>query len=345
LSLLAALLFLILTALPLQAGDHATAFVYHRFGDPRYPSTNITPDDFRKHLEILREEDYTVLTLGQVVKAMRSGKPLPERCAVLTVDDAYRSFLTGAMPLLREFDFPATLFVSTGTVGGADYLNWQELKSLAGEGIELGNHTADHLYLLDRSKGESEEAWLERLGADVLLAQNAFQKNLGLSPELFAYPYGEYDPEVRKLIEGLGFVGAAAQQSGVIAVSGDRYLLPRFPMGAGFVDPEVFRDKLLMKPLPLDVLTPQSPIVGVENPPLLRVRIDTGTSVALETLRCFVPGQQDPELVVVMGEDGVYEVRAGEPLQGRRSKYTLTASDSHGRQWFWFSQLWVFPRR
>jgi len=124
----AVLLLLILVPAPLQAADQATVFIYHRFGDPRYPSTNTSLGEFRAHLETLRQGGYQVLPLTEIVARLRGGQPLPERCVAISVDDAFRSFLSGAMPLLREYGYPATLFVNTGEVNGPDYLSWEELR-------------------------------------------------------------------------------------------------------------------------------------------------------------------------------------------------------------------------
>ena len=65
--------------------NEANVFVYHRFNDFRYPSTNITTEAFKDHLEALKVEHFTVLTLGEVVDRMRAGEGLPQRCAEMMV--------------------------------------------------------------------------------------------------------------------------------------------------------------------------------------------------------------------------------------------------------------------
>lgn len=324
------------------AAGQVNAFVYHRFGDSRYPSTNISLENFRSHLDILRQEDFAVLTLGEVVALLEQERPLPERCAVLTVDDAYHSFLAGAMPLLREFGFPATLFVNTDSVGGKEYLTWEALRSLQAEGIEIGNHSATHDYLVDRRSGETAADWKNRVTADLEKAQTALKKNLGARPNLFAYPYGEYSSELIGLVRKVGFRAACAQQSGVIAPGDDLFTLARFPMGGVFTKPDEFRQKLRLRQLPVEVLTSVDPVATENNPPQLRFRVDL-QKVAPATLRCYVPGQENPVIEEVPGKPGVFAVQAIQPLKGRRSKYTLTGSDPSGKQWYWFSQLWVLP--
>ena len=118
--------------------------------------------------------------------------------------------------------------------------------------------------------------------------------------------------------------------------------MPRFPMGGDYASPSEFRSKLFMKNLPVRVISPTSTVVtGENNPPALIFALDA-SSIEISTLRCFVPGQPDC-LIRPTGEDGLYEAKALRPIAGRRSKYTLTASDGLGKTWYWFSQLWVAP--
>ncbi len=324
----------------LCASGQANVFIYHRFADPRFPSTDISTADFKAHLELLKQERFAVVTLGEVVDRLDSGLPLPERCAVISVDDAYRSFLTVAWPLLKSYGYPATLFVSTDSVGGDEFLSWQELRQLQDEGVEIGNHTASHGYLLHERAGEGAAAWAARVAEDIRRAQQALTVRLGKAPTLFAYPYGEFSTPLADLVKQLGFRAAFGQQSGVVGVSTERFRWPRFPVGGGYAGVEDFRQRLFMRPLVVDAVTADSRYPAGENPPLLRFRLPQ-ESIEPASLRCFVPGQ--PECLVrrVAGDDGLYEARATLPLAEKRSKYTLTARDRQGRSWYWYSHLWV----
>jgi len=324
--------------------DQANVFVYHRFNDSRFPSTNISIQDFKAHLDLLHQQEFTVLTLGQVVDRLQKGTSLPQRCAVITVDDAYRSFLSDGWPLLKRYGYPVTLFVSTDTVGGGDYLNWQELGQLQDEGVEIGSHSASHAHLLDRLDAESTADWSARVLEDIRRAQQAFDNHLGLSPDLFAYPYGEFSPQLLDLIKNAGFVAAFGQQSGVITASQDFFSLPRFPVGGVYSALSGFRSKLFMKSLPVNIVSPETTVIKDENPPKLRFYLNMN-GLDKNSLHCFVPGQSDCLLRLVNEDAGLYEVEASRPISGRRSKYTLTTSDISGKSWYWFSQLWVMPHR
>lgn len=321
----------------------ANIFVYHRFGDARYPSTNVALEVFRQQLDYLKSNDYRVLALGELVSRLERGEPLPQRCVVLTIDDGYSSVLTGALPLLKEFGYPATLFVATASVGHSGYLTWEQIGDLQREGIEIGNHSSRHDHLVNRLEGEGGDAWRQRIRADLVGAQEAFRKNLGEAPALFAYPYGEYDLELIALVRRLGFTGAAVQTSGVVAVGSDPFRLPRFPMGGAYATLEGFREKARMKPMPVVAAEPRSPLLQEENPPWLTLRLDPGGGADLSRLNCFVGGRADAEIIVDPEQPGLVRVRAAEPLSGRRSKYTLTAPAKRGGGWFWYSHLWIRP--
>ena len=323
--------------------DQANVFIYHRFNDSRYPSTNISLQDFRAHLEFLSQQEFNVLTLGQVVDRLQNELSLPQRCAVISVDDGYRSFLTDGWPLLKQYGYPATLFVSTDTVGGDDYLSWGELRQLQREGVEIGNHSASHAYLLDRLAGEDKSGWMKRVSADISRSQQAFEDHLGSSPALFAYPYGEFAPALVALVKSAGFVAAFGQQSGVVAAGQELFRLPRFPMGGGYASLAEFRNKAYMKRLPVKVVSPDSAVIKGDLPPKLRFFLNP-MAIDESSLRCFVSGQENCFVRKVAGKEGLFEAEAMQPLLGRRSKYTLTASDQNGRSWYWFSQLWIRPR-
>jgi peptidoglycan/xylan/chitin deacetylase (PgdA/CDA1 family) len=76
------------------------------------PELFVTPQFLRRRFEILRDGGYAVLPLGEAARKLRAGA-LPPRCVVLTFDDGFHNFYAAAAPLLEEFGYPATNYVST----------------------------------------------------------------------------------------------------------------------------------------------------------------------------------------------------------------------------------------
>lgn len=71
-----------------------------------------SPEFMRRRFEILRDGGYRVLPLGEAVAALRNGT-LPSRAVSITFDDGFHNFYSKAVPLLEEFGFPATNYVSS----------------------------------------------------------------------------------------------------------------------------------------------------------------------------------------------------------------------------------------
>jgi len=332
---------LLLAVLPsvAPAAGQVNSFIYHRFNDFRYPSTNISAEVFQAQLDFLQERNYPVITHGEIARRLEAGEPLPEHGVALSIDDAFVSFAEVAMPILRKSGFPVTLFVNSDAVGSPGYLDWDQLKRLHEEGVEIGNHTATHDYLVELKAGETVAKWRERVRKDILKAQDAFERHLGFRPTVFAYPYGEYIPELIDIVEELGFKAAFAQQSGVIYAGLNRYVLPRFPMGGPYATLDGFKSKLGMKPLIVAEEQPFSPLLGEKNPPELLLKID-GSDVDLRKINCFVQGENSCQAEPVADRKGWFRVVAEQPLAGRRNKFTLTAQDKRGG-WHWYSHLWI----
>ncbi|HAT38963.1 MAG TPA: hypothetical protein DCW35_02185 [Polynucleobacter sp.] len=66
---------------------------------------DVTTDNLVNYFSWLKANGYNV------INAKKSGKKLPENSIVLTFDDGYKSFYTYVMPLLKAFQYPATLAI------------------------------------------------------------------------------------------------------------------------------------------------------------------------------------------------------------------------------------------
>jgi len=336
--LILSLLFLSILSTHVSAGQ-VNSFIYHRFDESRYPSTNISAEIFTQQLDYLKQQKIEIISLREVVKRLNAGTELPVAAVSICVDDAYRSFYDVGMPIIRKYAIPVTLFVNTASVGGRGYMTWDEIIELAAEGVEIENHTDTHPYMIELKKGESYSDWRNRIKSDVEKSQQKFAQYLGFSPTVFVYPFGEYSADIVEIIKEIGFDGAFAQQSGIITVNNNRYILPRFPMGGPFATMAGFKSKLKMKALPVIAELPFDPVI-VQNPPVLSINI-AGEAISASRLNCFAQGDNNCRVENDKEKgDGWYTVVAEKPLSGRRNKYTLTLQTKQG-DWLWYSHLWI----
>ena len=82
--------------------NYASVIMYHRFGDSRYPSTNITKAQFSKHIYELLKPKYNVINIEKALLAINGIKPIKDRSVVITIDDAYSSVYKYAWPLFKK---------------------------------------------------------------------------------------------------------------------------------------------------------------------------------------------------------------------------------------------------
>src|SRR5262245_32710167 len=76
------------------------------------PDLYMRPDYFRRRLELLDKRGCAVLPLDEAIRRLYSND-LPENCVALTFDDGNHDFYKVAYPILKEFNFPATVYVTT----------------------------------------------------------------------------------------------------------------------------------------------------------------------------------------------------------------------------------------
>ncbi len=318
---------------PKHDQKEVVVFAYHRFGDNRYPSTNVSTEVFEQHLNHLKTNNFLMLSFGDAVDYLNDPSiKYHEKVACITIDDGYKSFGENGLPLLKKFDYPATLFINSESVGGGTYHSWEELKKIHEQGIEIGNHSHSHAFFVSFPESERKTRFME----DVKICQDAIRQNLGFTPDLLAYPYGEFDEEMKTALKELGFKAAAAQNSGVM-YRADMFAVPRFPMAGPFTSLEGFKEKAGMNALRVKLTYPVLNIVTDQNPPAIRLDV-LSDDADLDRANCFI--SVGCEIIV---EGNSIEIKAENILKNRRSLYTVTAPSKSGKGWYWYSHLWIRP--
>jgi peptidoglycan/xylan/chitin deacetylase (PgdA/CDA1 family) len=173
---------------------------YHKVGEPApggWETWYYVPRaQFREHLEQLVTEGWEPLDAAGVIGAVTGAATLPEKAVHVTFDDAYRMLVDEALPLLREYGFPGTVFVPTEYVGGVNdfdfgksreprepICSWDELRLLQEAGMSIQSHGVTHRAVSDLD----EAALVEELAQ----SKDAIESQLGEPVEWFAFPYGD----------------------------------------------------------------------------------------------------------------------------------------------------------
>ena len=182
----------------------AVVLMYHKFDEP-YESTSINVDTFIQQMEFFKEEGYQVVSLRDLVSALKDGAiPRDGKWIALTIDDAYKSFLK-VQPILEQYQYPYTIFVNTEAVekGYPSSMTWEDLKGIAQSEIgDLSAHSHTHSHLLNLNSEQRKK--------DILRSVELIQQNTSAKVEFFSYPFGEVSQALMEDIQSMDQAGGRA---------------------------------------------------------------------------------------------------------------------------------------
>jgi peptidoglycan/xylan/chitin deacetylase (PgdA/CDA1 family) len=214
-------------------------FLYHSVStDP--PSWiapfTVRPRVFAEQLDLLTDNGLKIVPLRRLVAALRGGPPLPPRSAVLTFDDGFADFHSTVAPLLAARGLPATLYVTTGALGGpswppgrgsllpaAPMLTWRQMRELDLL-VEIGGHTRSHPQLDTLLRQDARE--------EVEGCKARLEDALGHRVDAFAYPHGYSSRSVRRLVDEAGWTSATAVRYGFSSGADERLRIARLMVRA-----------------------------------------------------------------------------------------------------------------
>jgi GT2 family glycosyltransferase len=148
-------------------------------------------------------------------------------CFALTFDDAHRSLITEAKPLLGALGVPGAVFVPTDYVGTSDeVLSWDDLRALRDAGWTIGSHSRRHERASWRFYDEDVGAQRRRLGDEATRSREVLEDKLGVTVLDYAFPYGETTPMAREAVAGAGYERAFTVGES-LAWDGDPLAIPR----------------------------------------------------------------------------------------------------------------------
>jgi peptidoglycan/xylan/chitin deacetylase (PgdA/CDA1 family) len=283
----------------------ATIFVYHRFGDDRYPSTNTSIEQLRKDFDYIKNNGYKVVPLSKVVELIQNNQTIPDKWVVITIDDNYKSFYANGLKVFKEYGYPFTLFVyikATEEKYG-DFMTWDMVKEASQYG-EIELHSYAHPKLTSLTK--------EAILADTQKAVEIFEKRMGKKPRFYAYPYGSYNKKVQEYLKSFGLEAILNQTAGATSKDSDPYDLFRVPL----VGKSNISGGLRYSVLDVEWIEPiEFPKDGVLRKVKAKVNKD------IKTIKLFVTDYGWMENVKV--NDGIVDVDLNVPLNTTRSRVTL----------------------
>lgn len=195
--------------LPAPKASHPGILMYHRVvPDPtdHNPSWNVTPDRFYQQLKGLLDAGYQAWSLTALLREFRSENDIPDNVFAVTFDDGYANNYSHALPILKELDVPATIFLATGYLGSPDPFPFDDWAYKGSEQvhpdtwraltiaechemrkcdlIEFGSHTHTHQDFRNRP---------DVFRHDIRTSLKMLEREFGIRKPTLSLPYGIID--------------------------------------------------------------------------------------------------------------------------------------------------------
>ena len=310
--------------------NYTSVIMYHRFGEKRYPSTNIRIEQFLEHIDELLKPKYNVIDIKDGLKAIENIKLVRDRSVIITIDDAYSSVFKYAWPILKKYNLPFTLFVSTDVIDNKTpgYMSWEEIRILRDNGVTIGSQTKSHPHMHNLNQ--------DQLIDELSKSNVRFIKEIGSKPKIFAYPYGEYNLNVVEQVKAHGFKAAFGQHSGIAHQSSGIYELPRFAMNETYGNMERFKLAVNALPMPINDLFPKDPVI-IKNPPYYGFTLSPEMKPQ-NKIRCFASNNIKSE-TKRLGKNRI-EIRLKKPFPNGRGRINCTMAARNDR-WRWLGRQFI----
>ncbi|RZD16434.1 MAG: polysaccharide deacetylase family protein [Candidatus Acididesulfobacter guangdongensis] len=231
--------------------------LYHKIGDypekAKFPGLYVSEKNFDKQIKYLKNKGYVFLTLSEMKQlydneyysdlnnlnsdsgnynfAADASKNEKNKFVSITFDDGSRSIYTKGLKIIKNNNVNATVFMVSDLIGDVnvwdikngeikdEMLKPDELREMIKAGIEIGAHTRTHPHL---TMIPEENAYEEILDSKKIL-----EEKLNININFFAYPYGDYNESVKKLVAKAGFEGAVITKTGIVKNNADFFALRR----------------------------------------------------------------------------------------------------------------------
>jgi peptidoglycan/xylan/chitin deacetylase (PgdA/CDA1 family) len=203
------------------AGGDTLVLCYHAVSETWPADLSTTPVAIEGQLAALVDRGYRGVTFSEAIEAGA------EKRVAVTFDDAYRSVIELALPILDRLGLPGTVFVPTAHVDSEAPMAWagidrwlggpheqemvcmsrKQLRDLDRHGWEIGAHTHTHPRLSQLAKTE--------LPGELELPRRLLTEWLSKPCRSLAYPYGDFSPAVVAATRAAGYSSAATLAASV----------------------------------------------------------------------------------------------------------------------------------
>lgn len=211
---------------------------YHNIDTPpkeaKLKTLYLKPKKFQRQLWLLQRLGFSSPPAGKF--------NLSEKEVLLTFDDGYKDFIENALPVVKKYRFRAIVFIVADLVGEYNkwdwkklnvkkyLMDWKDIEHIMKEGIEIGSHTLTHPFLTQLDPKEAIK--------EIEYSKKKLEDRLGIEIKSFCYPYGDYNEQIRDVVESVGYKNAFTTKEGSFEAEDDPFQIRRLTI---FGNMDLFR--------------------------------------------------------------------------------------------------------
>ena len=218
---------------------------YHQVEPKDGNPLTLWPEQFEAQMEYLAAEDYTTITIDEMMDALENSTSLPEKSVIITFDDGYADNYEYVYPILKKYGFKATIFlIYDFTNTYPNYLTWDQVAEMKDSGlIHFESHTMTHANLAELTS-------VDELRHEIADSHDLLSEKLGYDMHYIAYPGGRVNEEIERITSAAGYRGGFTVHYGLSTPAEGRYQMDRIPIfGANMHTLTRFKLRLAFAPL------------------------------------------------------------------------------------------------
>jgi peptidoglycan/xylan/chitin deacetylase (PgdA/CDA1 family) len=200
---------------------------YDKFSQVKTESDAVTRAAFEAQMAYLRENAYRVITLQQFLKFVDFKDEIPPNAVVITIDGESQSVMEVALPILRNYGYPATLFLKPGLVGEKNTISWTDVHLLAGTGIDIQCRIATRPPEKKLDDPQRFDRYVKELDDEFRNSKALFRRKLGNACAFVAYPVGDANRVVIAFARKYGLEAGLRSNGSSAPFFADRYFIGR----------------------------------------------------------------------------------------------------------------------
>ena len=211
-------------------------------------SMHVPPRRFEFQMWMLKKLGYKALSIKKLKPYLDGSKQ--GKVVGITFDDGYQNNLIKAAPILMKYDFTATCYIVSESIGTSNtwdlenkitqrpLMTENEIHEWLNLGMDIGAHTKTHIDLTRISKSRAQ--------IEINECKINLEKKFQVPITDFCYPFGRYNEIVYNILKNSTYLSATSMHRGRAHAESNSYRLPRIPINHHTL-PHLFLLKILTR--------------------------------------------------------------------------------------------------